>query len=132
MANDTTPALGGGYGFTLKDSNQNVRNFGNLSTTSVEITGTSDYGLLPAVAGRTYYIWGMNLTTDNTAAFGGFLEDSDGTELMAGVCNLQGPFFLNLEIPIKITTGKGLQFDSLAGAGSRECWALIFYTQRDD
>tara|TARA_R110000824_G_scaffold55773_1_gene153409 strand:- start:7 stop:405 length:399 start_codon:yes stop_codon:yes gene_type:complete len=132
MADDTTLMGGGGYGNPLRNSNTNIRNYGSLSTTSVEITSTADFGLLPAVAGRQYNIWGINLTTDNTNAFGGHLEDSAGTVMATAVCNLNGPFFLNLEIPMSVPRGLGVQFDSVAGAASRECIALIFYTQRDD
>ena len=73
----------------------------------------------------------MNLTSSNTDACGGTLEDSAGTHLIAAVCNLNGPFFLNLEVPIKITTGLGVQFDGIAGGTSKDNQCVIFYTQTD-
>ena len=131
MANDQTLALDGAYGTELRQTPLNVRQFGSLSTTAVEVTTTDDVGLLPAVAGRTYQLWGINLTTKMDDAFGGHLEDSDGTEMMAADCNLQGPFFMHLEVPVDFPVGKGIQFDAVAADTARENYVTLFYTYKD-
>tara|TARA_R110000765_G_scaffold42379_3_gene89554 strand:- start:158 stop:553 length:396 start_codon:yes stop_codon:yes gene_type:complete len=126
MANDTTLMGGGGYGNPLRNTPANLRNFSPILTKPVNMGSNAVIEILANAAGKQVLIWGLNLTTDAAGAFGGILEDKDGTDLLAGVANVNGPFFLNLEIPIAVTVGKGVQFNTVAGGGTNS-YATILY-----
>ena len=131
MANDTALMGGGGYGNYLRESNATIRDFGELSVSAVAVTANGVNAGLKAVAGKTYSIWGATLTTSSTTAFGGLLEDTAGTDLMAGVCNVNGPFAINLEVPITVTKALGVQFNSVAGH-DKNSYLTLYYTEKDD
>jgi hypothetical protein len=128
MADDTTPLGASGYGFALRNTPFATKNFGSLSTSTVNMVHVAVSAILPAVAGKTYKVWGVSTSTSATAAFGGILEDSAGTDIMATVASLGGPFNISLESPIRLPVSLGVSFNCTT-ITDNGCNVTVYYTE---
>ena len=103
------------------------REYGTLSTSTVDIAGTGTVDIALSSAGEEIYVWGLIAVTNNSSPLGVMLEDSDGTDLIPAVATQEGPFFQNLDHPIKIEEGKNAVINTLvAGAGTRKVTVLYY------
>jgi|TARA_R110000824_G_scaffold355584_1_gene542769 hypothetical protein len=61
----------------------------------------------------TIYLWGLSFGSQDTLANGGTVTDDNGNVLTVALGNAQGPSFLQLSTPIRVTANSGVVYNAL-------------------
>ena len=129
MTGQYSPWTNARFGFPRKDAPAFQREWKPMSSSGVEITGADRILVNPPSAvgvSGTLYLWGVSFAVPSTAAHAGKITDDNGLELLTVVATQNGPYFLQLTTPIKVTDNSGLLWDNLAG--SVTSWVTPLYT----
>tara|TARA_R110000765_G_scaffold27949_1_gene67708 strand:- start:159 stop:569 length:411 start_codon:yes stop_codon:yes gene_type:complete len=112
------------YGRAGGPTTQMVREFGDITVSSLLTSGTAQYAsetiLGPAsgitgVADSYYRIWGYAVVTAYDDANYGYLESSDGSEdITPYAITNAGPLFQTLNLPIILEPNLGVRLRSLS------------------
>ena len=117
------------FGFPRKDAPAFQREWKPMNSSAVEISNADRILVNPpssvGVSG-TIYLWGVSFAVPAVAAHAGKITDDNGLELLTVVATQNGPYFLQLSTPIKVTENSGLLWDHLTG--STTSWCTPLYT----
>lgn len=129
MTGQYSPWTNARFGFPRKDAPAFQREWKPMNSSGVEISNADRILVNPpssvGVSG-TIYLWGVSFAVPSTAPHAGKITDDNGLELLTVVATQNGPYFLQLTTPIKVTDNSGLLWDHLAG--STTSWVTPLYT----
>lgn len=80
-------------------------------------------------ASGSIHLWGLAATTDGNGALAGLLKQNNnsGQIITAVACQVNGPFFMAFDAPVKLPLNASLYWDELAVTGTYP-FISVFYT----
>ena len=113
--------------------NGSARSAGDLieivkAASSVEyVTGAAANGVSSGLY-ATHYLWGICLACAESNPQGGDIIDADDKKIVTMVATQNGPYFLQLSTPIKITQNSNLRYKVLASNNTDSTYVTPLYT----